>query len=268
MDNALPQLIAIFFVLVGFALLYSSYGTYKNFRLIKDIPRSTIRAMAMGIVELHGKVKPLELLISPFAKKECVYFKYSIEELRQTGSGKNRSTKWVTIKRDERYIPFLALDDTGEVLVKPQGAEFNIDLKHEYRQKRGLFGGLKSMLDAFTNIGERGETDNFDIAKYNLVEIQADKFFKIYSTGDRRYREYYLLPESTLFVIGTAARDTEDSERIVIRKGQNNPTYIIADKTESGVLKKLKKDMIVKVIMSVLFVVGGLFFILKMNGLI
>ncbi|MEZ5360485.1 MAG: GIDE domain-containing protein [Candidatus Zixiibacteriota bacterium] len=266
MEIGFPQIIAFLFVLIGFALLYSSFGTYKNFRLIKDIPRSTVRAMAMGIVELHGKVKPLELLISPFAKKDCVYFKYTIEELRQTGSGKNRSTKWVTIKRDERYLPFFALDETGEVLVTPAGAEFNIDLKHEYRQKRGLFGGLKSLLDTFTNLGDRSETHGLDIAQYNLEEIRADKFFKIYSTGDRRYREYYLAPDNILFVIGTAARETEGADRVVIRKGQNNPTFIIADKTEGGVLKKLRNDIIAKVIISVIFVVGGLFFILKLNG--
>lgn len=266
MDNFIPQIVSVVFVIAGFGLLYSSYCTYKNFRLIKDIPRSTIRSMAMGIVELHGRVKAAKLLVSPFSKEECVYFKYTIEELRTTGSGKNRSTKWVTIKRDERYLPFFALDDTGQVLVMPGGADFNIELKHEYRQRSGLFGGFKRILDSITNLGEQDEDALPDITRYNLEEVDRGKFLKIYSTGDRRYREYYLMPESRLFVIGTAARDTNEHERVIIRKGNNNPTFIIADKDEAGILKSLKKGMIIKAFLSIVCVVLGLVVFLKING--
>ncbi len=266
MDNVVPQIISIVFVLVGIGLLYSSFVTYKKFRLIKDIPRSTIRSMAMGIVELHGKVKGDKLLVSPFAKDECVYFKYTIEELRESGSGKNRSTKWVTIGRGERFLPFFALDDTGEVLVIPDRADFNINLKHEYRQKSGFFGGFKRAIEAISNLGGYDQKDLLDITQYDLQEVDQSSFFKFYKTGDRRFREYYLQPDHTLFVIGTAAADTNENNRTIIRKGNNNPTYIIADKSEEGLLKNLKKGFITKAIFSIFFVVIGLFVLLKFAG--
>ncbi|MCK5125983.1 MAG: hypothetical protein KAR42_06990 [candidate division Zixibacteria bacterium] len=262
----MPQIVSVVFIIVGIGLLYNSFVVFRKFRLIKDIPRSTIRSMAMGIVELHGKVKSKIMLTSPFAKKECVYFKYTIEELRRSGSGKNRTTKWVPIGKGERHKPFYALDNTGEVLVIPNGADFNIDLKHEYRQRSGFFGGFKRAIEAITNLGGYDQKELLDISSYNLNEVDKDSILKFYSVGDRRYREYYLQPDYMLFVIGTAAHETNEKGRMLIRKGNNNPTFIIADKSEEGLLKALKKGMIMKSLGGTAMVVIGLFVLLKFTG--
>ncbi len=98
--------------------------------MIESIPTSTIRSLALGLVEISGQAQPEEgLLSSPFSGLPCVFYSYAVEE--RVGSGKN--ARWETIAKGTSEQPFFVSDTTGRVLVVPLGAELILPDERIYR---------------------------------------------------------------------------------------------------------------------------------------
>lgn len=267
MSPVFTILIPVVCVVAGIFALVRGYRIYTEYRLIKDIPRSAVRSLAMGIVEIHGRVKSAaKTLLSPFTKVECVYFKYKIEERRRTG-GKQPRTYWATIASGSKFVPFLAQDETGTVPVDPSGAEFNTRIRQEYRHKAGLFGGFQRFIQAFERLRSGDVEELVDVPMDELEPVDPGDSFNWYSVGDRRYREYYLCNAEPLFLIGTAAVNNTDGSTVIV-KGENNPTFIISDRTEKGILKQLRTSFLLFTAVSLILILVGLYVILKTNGLL
>ena len=104
----------------GFGLFIYGWVVHQRKRLIESIPTSTIRSLALGLVEISGQAQPKEVLLSaPFSGLPCVFYSYAVEE--RVGSGKN--ARWETIAKGTSEQPFFVHDTTGQVLVVPLGAE-------------------------------------------------------------------------------------------------------------------------------------------------
>ena len=101
----------VLLLIVGLYLFYNSLKNLKKKRLFENIPTSKMRSVAMGLVELKGKIEAAESIIKdPFDDKECVYWSVSIEEYVKRG----KSRKWVTRHEANDSVPFLFSDDTVE----------------------------------------------------------------------------------------------------------------------------------------------------------
>ena len=100
---------------IGLALLgYSLYEVWL-LRLIQNIPTSKIRSLAIGLVEIKGKVKCIKPLNSHQKKKAVGY--YELEEI--VTKGKNT---WLTTKF--KWNQFYLEDKTGKVLIDPKEVDF------------------------------------------------------------------------------------------------------------------------------------------------
>jgi hypothetical protein len=106
----------------GLYLFVQGFIWLNQKRLIENIPTSTVRSLAMGLVEVHGAVVTTKTLISPLTKKKCVYFKYKIEHRVRTKNGSH----WSTTRLDVDYLPFYLRDKTGVVLIQPTGATVEV----------------------------------------------------------------------------------------------------------------------------------------------
>jgi len=249
--------------LVGGIVFFLGFLKMRKFRIIKDTPRSKIRSLAIGIVEIHGTVLPDTLIKSPFSKSDCVYYKYVIKEYRRrhtVSRGKaHTTTRWETIASGDRSVPFFAKDETGQVWVDPDGADFKVSLKRAFYQKgkwlSGSIGALGDIIKAVKN-WDGSDPVSLDVDAMQLEPIGLrSSGFRFSKVGDRKYYEYYLEPEGILFVLGTAANSPAALNNLMIRKGQNEKTFIIADSSEKDVIRTIRKNMIL------CFVFGGVFFI-------
>ena len=91
-----------------------------------------MRSVAMGLVELKGKIEAAESMIKdPFDDKDCVYWSVTIEEYVKRG----KSHKWVTRHEANDSASFLLSDDTGSVLVDPRKA----DMKNVNRDSQPVY---------------------------------------------------------------------------------------------------------------------------------
>lgn len=91
----------------------------KEARLIQNTPRSTVRGAAMGLVELAGEAKARTVLTSPIQKIPCCWWRCVVQEYQRSG----KSSRWVTLREIDPCELFYLKDETGEILVNPQGSE-------------------------------------------------------------------------------------------------------------------------------------------------
>ena len=94
-------------------------------RLIEDTPTSKIRSAAQGYVELEGiaRLLPGEPVLAPLSNQPCAWWKYSVEEKRTTYSNGRSHSSWTTIESATSDDLFQLVDDTGDCVVDPDGAQ-------------------------------------------------------------------------------------------------------------------------------------------------
>lgn len=86
-------------------------------------PVSIAHAPRDRLITVRGRVVPRDLIDSPLTGEPCVYYRYSIEEWRQSrvlGVGGNGF--WQLAERDEAIVEFYVDDGTARAIVAPVDA--------------------------------------------------------------------------------------------------------------------------------------------------
>ena len=93
-------------------------ANYRRYRYIQDFPTSKVASAAQGYVELFGRAEllPGEPIRSRLSRTPCCWYSFVVEE-------KDTDNKWKTIDRGTSVEQFLLVDDTGQCVVSPDGAE-------------------------------------------------------------------------------------------------------------------------------------------------
>lgn len=205
----------------GFGLFVYGWTLHQRKRLIESIPTSTIRSLALGLVEISGQAQPEESLLSaPFSGLPCVFYSYAVEE--QVGSEKN--ARWKTLAKGTSEQPFFVHDSTERVLVVPLGAELIFPEERTYRND--WLGALPPTA----------------IAGLNRLGISTDGWM---GSKALRCRETFILPEETVYVLGTAhehpgAKErVENSARLYIGSSRDHE-FIVSDRSEKDLLSRLR----------------------------
>jgi len=273
MSSILKIVIPILAFFGGWAVFFFGFKKMRRVKLIKDTPRSKVRSIAMGLVEVHGFALPQEILITPFSKSESVCYRYEIKEYQRktTRDSKGRthtSYKWVTVGSGERRIPFFARDDTGKVLVDPTGATCHVNCKKAFYQKAGFMGSFSGILGMLKDwISD--DNSKMDTTEWELEPIEANDGFSVSwgaNVGDRKYFEYFIAPEEVLFVLGTAKNDDDVPDKVLICEGTNEKTFIISDRSEKEVIKKIRNSMILLFLIGIVLIVGSIILFMKFNN--
>lgn len=242
--NSTAFTIVTFSMTTGLLFMYGGFHNWWLFRRIQNLPTSKIRGLAMGLVEIQGRVESaLEAyLISPLTRKPCVWYEYHIEQI-----GPGRTTKM--LKYSKRTAPFYLKDKTGRVLVNPKQAEILIKNSIETDSRNKL---PKNVID---------------FCKKNNIEFKH---------GTRlEFVEGYIGLNDQLYILGTAAdnpykkeatshRSTED---IMIQSKIASPFYISTNH-EKAVLKRIKKNTIICFLLGMSLTLLGLGIILDTFNLL
>lgn len=209
-------------IVVGIYLFFLGFRIWSKKKLIENIPTSSVRGMAVGLVEVQGKAvvftQPLQ---SHFTKAECVFFQYKVEELRRSG----KSSRWVTIASYTSPHFFHLEDETGKVLINPIYAELFLRVDRQFRS--GWGGAGQKELEA------------------GLAELGIDTANFLGIGKSLRCMEIYIAPGDHTYVIGTACPDgiietksTQGCENLCIRKDGKN-FFCISDRSEKELLGSL-----------------------------
>ncbi|MGE5197861.1 MAG: GIDE domain-containing protein [Deltaproteobacteria bacterium] len=165
----------------GIWFFFKGFKNLRRKRKIENIPTSTVRGLAMGLVELIGKSKKFSSIKSPLTGTECVFYRYTVERYQSSG----RSGRWVTVAQgDSCACPFWLDDDTGRVLVFPKGAELIMTVAFQFETGLG-----KSIPENLTDFLEE-------------KSISYKSFLGNYSL---RFKEWRLCEDEAAYVMGTAS---------------------------------------------------------------
>lgn len=105
---------------IGLACGYGIFHFIRRARIIEDTPTSKVRSAHQGYVELIGRGEYLDQpQIAPLTGSECTWYHYEIA--KKVRSGKN--SRWKTLEKQTCAVPLLLVDETGQCLINPQGAE-------------------------------------------------------------------------------------------------------------------------------------------------
>ena len=203
----------------GLALCFYGFRLNRRKRLIETTPTSAIRSLAVGLVEVIGKATTNgPMLSAPFSGMPCVFFFYKVEERQRIG----KEDKWVTLATGQSPQAFAVRDATGTITVIPSGAELLLETQGTYRN---------SPHRDFSAAAEAGLTA-LGIASSGLL---SSKFL--------RCTEGFILPEQTVYVLGTAHEGDQDqiaNEARLFIGSHFDRAFIIADRSERDLLARLR----------------------------
>lgn len=223
----LPRLISLalaFGLLLSLVGIASGFWVYREYRLVKNTPQSSVRSIAKGFVHVHGKSAVENPLTSPLTQTPCCYYRTNIEHWAAGGSRHAGGWKEFFHEQDEKE--FYLDDGTGKVLVNPKGAEYVLPELYQVEISAiGVFGGggVRNLkIDpAFNrdNAPSEGKVRDY-LAKHGATNANIS----------HRITEYGLVVEREYSVFGTfdIISDSQNPDyRDKIQKGKKVRTFVI-----------------------------------------
>ncbi len=238
MSHLLASALSTAAVLAGPVLAHVGFRALRVKRLIEETPRSRIRSMAMGLVELEGRVSERSRVTAPFSGRPCAY--WEVEIATRSSSSRNGYRRWTTVHRNRSGHPFYLSDETGSVLVYPQGAECRLEF------------------------GVEEETNGLGVPEpySGYMHDQGLALRAVWALGPMRFRERTLEDGAAIYVLGrafprasstavswdeealaatgtdaTASHDVRAHDQAlcgVVRRGAQDPVFVVSTRSEKS----------------------------------
>lgn len=263
----------LLFLVVGLFLVYSGYGTFKQWLRIRGRPTETVSSLAQGRTDLEGRiVAGTDPVDQPFKDSECIF---AIWEVAETVDEETE-----LIASDSASTRFLLDDGTGTVLVE--------DPMNAYRKLQG------STTDAADREGAGAAYVNAratTAAAPHVVELSAEHTSETTvsantepperlgawcrehglsprSKARRTYRQRVIPVGATVYVMGATKReqgvdpDATIDDRIV---GVDDASghFLVADGSESELITRWRKRVLTTIISGLVFAALGLWLTLS-----
>mgnify|MGYP002883763440 FL=1 len=203
--------------LISLALLFWWRSVILFKRTVEDVPTSKVKGVFYGLNEVKGSVKSDDPLQTYLTEAPSVWYEWKISEhWKKTESYRdkdgNRKTRtksgWRTVDSGGSYQSFFLKDETGELLIEPEGAKVDAPstMSHTCSPSDPLYYGK----------GPDGAIAN--------------------STYRRRFSEHSLAPGDDLYVLGPA-KLREDVAQPMIAKSKEARYYFISTKSEAQIIR-------------------------------
>ncbi len=166
----------------GAYLFYRGFQILQRKRLIENTPTSKIRGAALGLVEVSGLAAGPYTLTAPITGMPCYYYRTTAWQIKR--SGKNEH--WEKVADESLHVSFYVNDNTGTLLIDPQGAEMDIHRDFCELYSNSIFCG---------NIGVPGAVAGF-LGRHG---VDCDQKTKV--------EEFSIKPKNSLFILGTLSQN-------------------------------------------------------------
>lgn len=178
-----PAAVGIAVAVLAAGSAFCSWRTWRHvshIRLIEDTPTAKIRSAHQGYVELEGTGRLMDgpPIIAKLSGLPCVWFRYKIEQQVRTHYKGHTQTRWEVIDKGESTETFWLQDDSGRVVIDPEGADVTPRHKDSWRSSSMLGGmtnrpaGVSSFFTSSTGSGT-----------YRLTEERLNNGDRLYALG-------------------------------------------------------------------------------------
>ncbi|OVE77532.1 hypothetical protein BVX99_02440, partial [bacterium F16] len=143
----MPILVTAILVLLAGVLGYLAWRNFNIWSILTNMKPTAAADITSGLVEAEGRVGSAgNVLISPLSQRECVYYTFTVEEKRSSGTGKNRRTSWRRIINDGQAVPCLIEDASGAIEVDLRQAKLH--LSADVRFRSGTFNDAPAHVES------------------------------------------------------------------------------------------------------------------------
>ena len=213
-------LVLFFFFCVGLYTFFLGLKIFRKIEILKDTPIIPIRSLPMGLVRIHGKASGDQLVNGPVSQTPCHFYWVDIEIMADNN--------WRHYSTDAEGPLFYLDDDTGKVPVDAHNAEYDL-VQSVWRElgKRFSSTGSTPATSLLAYIG--------GVHAPHPGELPLALGSGGLPLGYFRLTEYLILPGHCYDIVGTCTENPSpkgEYDRNLIKKGQNEPTFIITTKTE------------------------------------
>jgi len=119
------RFVAASLALCGLGSLVLGFRALQRRERVRAILPARVRSLAMGSVELSGRIEPCARFVTPYSRLPCAWYRFELQERHRDERGRE---EFVTVASGgSADIPFRLDDGTGSVLVQPAGAEIDVD---------------------------------------------------------------------------------------------------------------------------------------------
>lgn len=199
--------------------LVLAFRVMRRKRLVDDIPTSRTQGVFIGLVELKGRAESENPFTGFLSAKKCVYYHYKVEEhwsrlVTETytdakghvGVRTRQESGWTQVASGKEMQPFYLKDETGIILIQPEGADI---------QPQTLFDQTCGRSDPlYYAKGPQGSIANSD--------------------HRRRFTEEAIPLHAELYIMGQS-RERGDIVAPEIAKDKSAPMYVISTRTEKQI---------------------------------
>jgi hypothetical protein len=290
-SGRISPIIPIALVVVGLILFLVGFFKYREYRVLADTPQIPIRSVSMGLSHVAGTSTGGQPLTSPLTQVPCYYYEVKVERKVK----KDNQETWEQTHKERAEVPFYLQDETGKILVNPQQAEYNLPqaffgelrppalLSIGYAPRKvdpslgvpaptddhlraylnGSFTQARAALQGSNIPGAKVMDKGLAVAqKMQMlgVSIGADGISMDFGNHAYRFTEFCLPAGRPTHVLGTCTENpnpADENDRNLIKKGQNEKTYLISTKSEEKLEGSLKLQAFVMSFLGAALILGG-----------
>jgi hypothetical protein len=172
--SLLAPVVAVVGLVVGVGAFFRGFRLLERKRRIENTPTSTVRAAALGLIELYGKVVGPYTLLAPLSQLDCYYYRVVVQGVPES----DREGEETREKEETLCVPFFIDDGTGQLMVDPRGAEINLQ----------------------PDIDEQCALESFPVSWRGVLERHG-----VVGMSSCWVREWNIKPGDALYVLGTLA---------------------------------------------------------------
>lgn len=234
-DFTLPA-VATMALASGLPWFAKSFRELRTQRLVRDTPTARIRSMPMGLVELCGQAEPRSELAAPFSGRSCAYWEVDVAT--------RSKNSWHVVHREASGSPFYLRDETGLALVHPAGATVRVAFQVE---EECLGVSLPAVYADF--LRERrpvaGTLWRLGALRFRERVLEAGQRLYVLGTATPRPQSVAVTSDEALEMTGTDGwrarrlQSLDPGVRGVVRRGENERTYIISQSSERDLTLQL-----------------------------
>jgi hypothetical protein len=287
----LSPIIPIALVVVGLILFIVGFVKYREYRVLADTPQVPIRSVAMGLAHVAGTSSGGQPLISPLTKVPCYYYEVKVEKQVK----KDNQETWEMTHQERAEVPFYVQDETGSILVDPKNAEYNLPRafwgelrppallsfghaprkvdeslgvppptdEHLRAYLNGQFSQMRTAVQSSNVPGAKVLDKGLAVAeKMQMmgVSIGAGGISMDFGNHAYRFTEFCLPAGHTTNVLGSCTENpnpADENDRNLIKRGQNEKTFLISTKTEQKLEGSLRLQAFVMIFLGAALILGG-----------
>jgi hypothetical protein len=223
-------------------------ASYRRQRFVSDMATSRVASAAQGYAELYGRAEiiPGDLILTKFMQLPCVWYRYIVEE--------RSGDDWKYVDSGCSEGTFAVVDNTGECIIDPDGAEVLTTHKQTWRDKEYRYTEWVLLpkeplyvIGQFTSIGGSSVELNFQkdlnhvLSEWKKNKKELLERFDLNKDGQIDMKEWMLARQEAKRVVEREHQEIRARDSFhIMRQPEDGRLYLLSNLSPEQIAGKYR----------------------------